>query len=68
MISGDIDKFHNFQISFAFFRILKSFRCGFLIVFAKQDVGIFFNFMIRSQIWLNNINIIIPHIFFYYLN
>jgi hypothetical protein len=23
MVSGDIDKFHNFQISFAFFRILK---------------------------------------------
>ena len=44
MISWDIDKSHNFQISIAFFIILKSLEHMSVFVFPGQDVWNFFLF------------------------
>jgi hypothetical protein len=39
MISLDVAKFHDFQTSFAFFGVLKSFGFSTMIVFPEEDVG-----------------------------
>jgi hypothetical protein len=69
MILWYIDKSHDLQTSFVFFRISKSFEHTFVAMFPKQDVEIFFSFHgISFQTGLNKINIIFKFILFYYLN
>ena len=43
MISWELDKSHDFQTSFAFYRILKQFGHTFVVMFREQDVRNFWS-------------------------
>ena len=69
MISWDLDKSHDFQTSFVFFRILKPF--GHTVrgrVFWTRCSKFLFISLVRPHTRLNNMNIIFLIILFYYLN
>ena len=61
LINQDIrhlNKFHDFQISFAFYRILKHFACKFAVMFREQDVWNFgsvprYALTLHSVTWLS---------------